>query len=105
RHDAVAGGEVMLGDPGGVVAQPLGLDHFVGRARMHVAGGIRFFLGVRWRWEKDADFHVSSRFLVVCDPRTAAMRSPAIDPTLRKGTVGEIAGGSPWHSTSSSRTA
>ena len=73
--------------------------------RMHVAVGIRLFLGIRMRCEKDAEFHVSSPFLVVCDPRTAAMRSPAIDPTLRKGTFAEIAGGSPWHSTSSSRTA
>ena len=44
RHDAVAGGEVMLGDPGRVVAQPLGLDDLVRRAGMHVAVRIRLFL-------------------------------------------------------------
>ncbi len=47
RHDAVAGGEVMLGDPRRVVAQPLGLDHFFRCAGMHVAVRIGLFLGVR----------------------------------------------------------
>ena len=34
----------MLGDPGGVVAQPLGLDDLVRRAGMHVAVWVRLFL-------------------------------------------------------------
>src|SRR5512143_3369514 len=33
------------------------------------------------------------RFPVVCDPRAAAMRRPAIDPTLRKGTLDQNTGG------------
>ena len=57
RHDAVAGREMVLGDPRRVVAQPLGLQHLVGRAGMDVAVRIGLFLGVRVRREKDAEFH------------------------------------------------
>ena len=62
RHDAVAGGEVMLGDPGRVVAQPFGLEDLVGRAGMHVAVRVGLFLGIGMRGEKNAEFHVSSLF-------------------------------------------
>jgi hypothetical protein len=103
RHDAVAGGEVVLGDPGGVVAQPLGLDDLGGRAGVHIAMRIGLFLRVRMGCEKDAEFHVSSPF--VGDPRGPAMHWPAIE-VAREGTYPRRAnGGLTWHSTSSSGTA
>jgi hypothetical protein len=53
---------MMLGDPRRVVAQPLGLQHLVRGARMHVAMRIGLLNWVRMGCEKDAEFHVSSPF-------------------------------------------
>ena len=80
RHDAVAGREMMLGDPGRVVAQALGLDHFLGRALMHAAMRVGLFLRIGMRGEENAEFHgfhpVSLR-----NPRPPDMRLPAIEPS------------------------
>ena len=85
RHDAVAGREMMLGDPGGVVAQPLGLDHLFRCAGVNIAVRIWLLFRVRMGGEKDAEFHVSSLSGCVILSGTPEDRQ--------------------WHSTCSSRTA
>ena len=86
RHDAVAGGEVVLGDPGGVVAQPLGLDDFFRCAGVHLAVRIGLFLGIRMRGETER-------------------RIPWFPRLFVELSYSGHTGGPPWHSTSSSRTA
>ena len=80
RHDAVAGREMMLGDPRGVVTQALGLDDLLGRALVHAAVWIGLFLGIGVRGEKNAEFHASSP-ISLRNPRTSDMHLPAIEPS------------------------
>ena len=56
-QDAVLVAEMMLGDPGGVVAEPVRLDDLGGDARVHVAMRVGLAVGVRVRGEENAEFH------------------------------------------------
>ena len=56
-QDAVAVGEMMLGDPGDVVAEPVGGDDFAGHPRMHGAVRVGLALLVGMRGEQDSDLH------------------------------------------------
>lgn len=58
----------MLGDPGRVVAQALGLDHFLGRALMHAAMRVRLFLRIGMRGEENAEFHQATFLCILADP-------------------------------------
>jgi hypothetical protein len=86
RHDAVAGREMVLGDPGGVVAQALGFDHFVRGAGVHVAVGVGLFLRVGMRGEEDAEFHAI--YSLCGDPSAASDQTePQAVPFGRKRVV------------------